>query len=45
MNFKVLGRFGTKTDTAKKKSSNAKSSWTKSRGKYRSYIIYNLSAT
>jgi hypothetical protein len=44
MNFTVLGSFGTKTDTATKKSSNAKSSWTKSRDKYGSYIIYNLSA-
>jgi hypothetical protein len=42
MNSTVLGSFGTKTDTAKKKSSNAKSSWTKSRDKYRSYIIFNL---
>jgi hypothetical protein len=45
MNSTVLGSFGTKTDTAKKKSSNAKSSWTKSRDKYGSYIIFNLSAT
>jgi hypothetical protein len=45
MNFTVLGSFRTKTDMAKKKSSNAKPSWTKSRDKYRSYIIYNLSAT
>jgi hypothetical protein len=45
MNFTVLGSFGTKTDTAKKKSSNAKSSWTKPRDKYKSYIIFNLSAT
>jgi hypothetical protein len=46
MNFTVLGSFGTKTDTAaKKKSSNAKSNWTKSRDKYRSFIIFNLSAT
>jgi hypothetical protein len=45
MNFTVLGSFGTKTDMAKKKSPNAKSSWTKSRDKYGSYIIFNLSAT
>jgi hypothetical protein len=45
MNFIVLGSFGTKTDIAKKKNSNAKSSWTKIRDKYGSYIIYNLSAT
>jgi hypothetical protein len=38
----VLGSFGTKTDMAKKKSSNAKSGWTKSKDKYGSYIIYNL---
>jgi hypothetical protein len=41
----VLGSFGTKTDMAKKKSSNAKSGLAKSKDKYRSYIIYNLSAT
>jgi outer membrane receptor for ferrienterochelin and colicin len=41
----VLGSFGTKTDTAKKKSSNVKSSRTKSRDKYGSYTIFNLSAT
>ena len=45
MNFTVIGSVGTKTDMAKKKSSNAKSSWTKSRNKCRSYIIFNLSAT
>jgi hypothetical protein len=45
MNFTVLGSFGTKTDTAMKKSSNSKSSWTKSRDKYGSYTTFNLSAT
>jgi hypothetical protein len=45
MNYSVLGSFGIKTDMAKKKSSNVKSSWTKSRDKYRSYITFNLSAT
>jgi hypothetical protein len=45
MNYTVLGSFGTKTDTAKKKSSNAKSRWTKSKDKYGSCFIYNPSAT
>jgi hypothetical protein len=45
MNYTVLGSFRTKTDMAKKKSSNAKSGWTKSKDKYGSYIIYNLFAT
>jgi hypothetical protein len=45
MNYSVLGSFGTKSDMAKKNSSNAKSSWTKSRDKYESYIIFKLSAT
>jgi hypothetical protein len=45
MNFTVLGSFGTKTDTAKKKSYNAKSGWTTSRDKYGSYIIYNPCGT
>jgi hypothetical protein len=45
MTLIVLGSFGTKTDMAKKKSSDAKSGWTKSRDKYGSYIIFNLSAT
>jgi hypothetical protein len=44
MNFTVLGSFGTKADTAKRKRSNAKSSWTKPRDKYRSYTTSNLSA-
>jgi hypothetical protein len=45
MNYTVLGSSRTKTDMAKKKCSNAKSSWAKSRDKYGSYIIFNLSAT
>jgi hypothetical protein len=45
MNYTVHGSFGTKTDTATKKSSNAKSGWTKPRDKYESYTIFNLSAT
>jgi hypothetical protein len=45
MNYTVLGSFRTKTDMTKKKSSNAKSGWTKSKDKYGSYIIYNLFTT
>jgi hypothetical protein len=45
MNFTVLQSFGTTTGMAKKKSSNAKSGWNKSKEKYGSYIIYTLSAT
>jgi hypothetical protein len=46
MNHAVLGSFGTTADMAKKKSSNAKSGWTKSRDKYGSDTsIFNLSAT
>jgi hypothetical protein len=45
MNYTLLGSFGTTADMAKKKCSNAESGWTKSRDKYGSYIIFNLSAT
>jgi hypothetical protein len=45
MNYTVLGSFRTKTDMAKKKSSNAKLGWNKSKVKYGSSIIYNLFAT
>jgi hypothetical protein len=44
MNYTVLGNFRTKTDMAKKRSSNAKSSSTKSRGRSEYYIISNLCA-
>jgi hypothetical protein len=45
MNYTVRGSFETKADMAKKKSSNAKSGWTKSRDRYGAYITFNISAT